>query len=151
MRRSTIAAGLILAGLAVVIFIEASKLTFGSIRTPQTGFFPSILAFLLLLFSLLLLGQALRQPETGMGHWKIGAESWRRIGATVGALCGFALVLESLGYLLSTFILMVFLLRAIEPQKWNVVMAVALSTSLGSYLIFAWLLNIPLPTGFLGI
>ena len=65
-------------------------------------------------------------------------------------LAGFALVIENLGYLISTFILMVLLLRAIDPQKWHVVIAVALSTSLVSYLIFAWLLNIPLPKGFLG-
>lgn len=150
MRRSNIAVSLCLLGLAGIILLEARGLTFGSIRTPQTGFFPVLLAGLLLVLSLLLLGQALHQSATEPSLWRVGSESWKRIGSTFVILAGFALVLESLGYLISTFVLMVLLLRAIDPLKWNVVIAVALSTSLVSYLIFAWLLNIPLPQGFLG-
>jgi putative tricarboxylic transport membrane protein len=151
MRRSNIAVSFCLLGLAAIILLQARGLTFGNIRTPQTGFFPSVLACLLLIFSLLLLGQSLRQSATEPSLWRVGAEGWKRIGSTFVILAGFALVLESLGYLLSTFILMVLLLRAIDPLKWNVVIAVALSTAAVSYLIFAWLLNIPLPNGFLGL
>jgi putative tricarboxylic transport membrane protein len=151
MRRSNLLVSLILVGLSGIILVEASKLTFGSIRTPQTAFFPAILAFLLLLFSLVLLSQVFGQPDAANRDQAITAEGWTRIGATLGTLIGFALVLERLGFLLSTFLLMILLLRAIEPQKWSVVIIVALSTSLVSYFIFAWLLNIPLPTGPLGI
>ena len=151
MRRSDIAAGLILLGFAGVILLQSHSLTFGSIRTPHTGFFPSVLAVLLLLLSLMLLGQALRQSESRAHLWQVTAEGWKRIGSTLGAMIGFALLLEGIGYLLSTFIVMVFLLRAIEPQRWIVVITVALSTALISYVIFASLLGIPLPAGILGI
>ena len=142
---------LILIGLAGVLLFESSKLTFGSMRVPQTAFFPSVLSVLLLLFSLLLLGQALRQPETGRGLEKIPPEGWFRIGAILATLIGFASVLERIGYSLSTFVLMILLLQAIKAQKWTTVLAVALLTSLVSYFIFGWLLNIPLPTGIFGI
>jgi putative tricarboxylic transport membrane protein len=151
MRRSDIAAGLILLGFAGVILLQSRGLAFGNIRTPHTGFFPSVLALLLVILSLVLLGQALRKSESGTSLWQISAESWKRIGFILGAMIGFALVLERLGYLLSTFILMVFLLRAIEPQRWIVVITVALLTALVSYVIFASLLGIPLPAGILGI
>jgi putative tricarboxylic transport membrane protein len=151
MRRSNIAASLCLLGLAVFILLQARPLGFGSIRAPQTGFFPSLLACLLLIGSLVLLGQALRQSATIATLWTITAEGWKRIGVVFLVLITFAVSLETLGYLISTFLLMAVLLRAIEPQRWNVVIAMALAAALGSYLIFATFLNVPLPRGFLGI
>jgi putative tricarboxylic transport membrane protein len=118
---------------------------------PQTGFFPKTLLALLLVLSLVLLGQALRQSDTGRAAERIPAEGWIRIGATMVILVGFALVLEKLGFLLSTFLLMVLLLRAIEAPKWSKVIAVAISTAVLSYILFGWLLGIPLPGGILGL
>jgi putative tricarboxylic transport membrane protein len=151
MRRSTIAASLILAGLAGLILFEASRLAFGSIRVPQTGFFPSILATLLLFFSIGLLVQIRRQAGGESREQPIKSEAWIRISITLAAMFGFALVLEKLGFLLSTFTLMLVLLRVIEAQKWSRVIAVAFATALISYFLFARLLNIPLPAGVLEI
>jgi putative tricarboxylic transport membrane protein len=151
MRRLTIAASLILAGLAGLTLFEASRLAFGSIRVPQTGFFPSILAFLLLFFSIALLVQTCRQAGGESGEQPITSEAWIRISITLAAMLGFALVLEKLGFLLSTFTVMLVLLRVIEPQKWPRVLAVALATALISYFLFGRLLNIPLPAGVLEI
>lgn len=151
MKRADVTVALIMSGLAAFILLEAGKLSFGSMRVPRTAFFPIILATLLLFLSLILLGQALRGAPTGRGPERIEAEGWFRIGATLATLAGFALALERLGFLLSTFLLMVLLLRAIEPQAWPKVIAVALVTSLVVYAIFGWLLGIPLPAGVLGI
>jgi putative tricarboxylic transport membrane protein len=151
MRRPTIAASLILAGLAGLILFEASRLAFGSIRVPQTGFFPSVLATLLLFFSIALLVQTRRQDGGENRDEPLKSEAWIRIGITLAAMLGFALVLEKLGFLLSTFTVMILLLRVIEPQKWPRVIAVALVTALVSYFLFARLLNIPLPAGVLEI
>jgi putative tricarboxylic transport membrane protein len=151
MKRADVTVALILIGLASFILLEAGKLSFGSIRVPQTAFFPVVLATLLLVLSLFLLAQALRSAPTGRGRERIDAEGWSRIGATLVTLVGFALALERLGFLLSTFLLMVLLLRAIEPQAWHKVLAVALATSLVAYAIFGWLLGIPLPAGVIGI
>lgn len=150
MKRANVTVALTLIGLAVFVLLEAGKLSFGSMRVPQTAFFPVVLATLLLVFSLILLGQALRGAETGRGPERIEAEGWARIGATLATMVGFALVLERLGFLLSTFLLMALLLRAIESQAWPKVATVALVTSLVAYAIFGWLLGIPLPAGILG-
>lgn len=152
MKHASIAATVILVGLAGFILLEVRKLPLGSLRVPQTGLFPSTLAVLLLLFSLAALLLAFRQSrsESGAAAQKIDSAGWSRIGATLVALVGFALVLEWIGYLPSTFILMILLLRAIEAQKWLVVLSVALLTSLLSYFLFARLLGVPLPAGVLG-
>ena len=144
---------MILLGLAGFILFEVRKLPLGSLRVPQTAFFPSTLALLLLLFSLAALLVALRQTESESGPTaqKIDSEGWSRIGATLVALVGFALVLEWIGYLPSTFVLMILLLRAIEAQKWHVVLSVAFLSALLSYFIVARLLGVPLPAGALGL
>jgi putative tricarboxylic transport membrane protein len=149
MKRANIAVALILFGLAVFILLESSKLSFGSLRVPQTGFFPVVLATLLLVFSLILFAQAVRGAASGRRPERIEPEGWFRIGATLATLIGFTFALERLGFLPSTFLLMVLLLRALEPQPWHKVIAVAGATALAAYAIFGWLLGIPLPGGIL--
>jgi putative tricarboxylic transport membrane protein len=149
--RSNIVVAAVLLALAGFIFFEAHKLPFGVMRVPQTAFFPKALAVTLAIFSVLLSVRALAGREAPHRAEKIVAEGWIRVGMTLAALAGFALVLERLGFLLTTFLLMVLLLRAIEAQRWPKVIAVALATALISYAIFAWLLGVPLPPGVLGI
>jgi putative tricarboxylic transport membrane protein len=149
--RSNIAVAAILLALAVYIFLAASALPFGTARVPQTAFFPKLLAALLAILSLVLLAQALAGTKAPFDSNKIGTAGWIRIGATLGTLAGFAFVLERLGFLLTTFLLMICLLRAIEAQSWGKVIAVALATSLITYGLFARLLGVPLPAGVLGI
>ena len=151
MKQSNVAISLILIGLAGFILVQSGNLPFGNLRTPQTGFFPTTLATLLLIFSVILLAQTFLGAEIRLGPDKIVAEGWVRIGATLATMVGFAFALERLGFLLTTFLLMVLLLRAIESQRWPKVVAVALTTALISYAIFGWLLGIPLPGGVLGI
>jgi putative tricarboxylic transport membrane protein len=150
LRRSNITVALLLAAFSAWLLLETNKLVFGTIRAPQTAFFPKVLTVLLLIFSVALLFQSWRAaPDGAVGSEKIEIEGWHRIGATLATLLGFAFVLERLGFLLSTFLLMVLLLRAIEPQKWTRVIVIALVTSFVAYFIFAWLLGIPLPAGIL--
>ena len=137
--------------LAGFILLESRELSFGTFRVPHTGFFPKLLVGLLLLLSLFCLAQTLRDKRIERPTEKVPAEGWFRIGATLATLVGFALVLEWLGFLLSTFFLMVLLLRAIEAPKWSKVIVVALVTAAVSYGVFSWLLGVPLPAGVLGI
>ena len=151
MKRFEIIAAAALTGFAGYILFESTKLRIGSFRVPQTGFFPRVLGILLVLLTVGELVRALRQRETATPAGKIASEGWFRIGATLTTMLCFALLLEWLGFLLATFLLMVLLLRAIEAPRWPKVLIVALVTSLLSYGLFAWLLGVPLPAGILGI
>jgi len=151
MRRANIVVAASLACLAVFFFFEAGRLNFGNMRLPQTGFFPKTLLALVFILSLCLLVQALGQEGREERAQSISGQGWIRIGATLATLLGFALLLEWLGFFVSTFLLMVLLLRAIEAMPWSKVVFVALSTALVAYFIFAWLLGVPLPAGVLGI
>jgi putative tricarboxylic transport membrane protein len=150
MKRANVAAAAALMGLAGLLLFESRKLSFGTLRLPHTGFFPKILLGLLLLLSLICFWQALRGEIAELRTERISVEGWFRIGATLVTLLGFAIMLEGLGFSLSTFLLMVLLLRAVEAPPWSRVVIVALLTTAVCYVIFAWLLGVPLPAGVLG-
>jgi len=151
MKKWDLVSSLVLLGLGMVMFMEALKMPFGSLREPQVGFGPLILSVLLAVFSLVLLGQAIHEQGGQRVPFFARPGSWKKIGLTVGGLFAYAFFYEHLGHLLSTFALMVFLLRLIEPLKWWLVIGIALFSSLASYLGFGIFLNLPLPPGILGL
>jgi putative tricarboxylic transport membrane protein len=147
--KNTMITGVLFLGLAVGAFIESMRLPFGSVSTPAAGFFPAVLAVLLAITSLLACVDALRRGDNSVAR----AEklTWKKLLLTIGSLLFFAFVFERLGYLVATFLFIIFLLRAVEQKSWALAIAVGLSASVGSYLIFGLLLGAPLPAGFLQI
>lgn len=135
---------------ACVSLIEANNLPFGSMRTPKSGFFSIILAVLLWILSLMLLVQSLRRRTFRAGNVEMISISWKKLCLVTGALVAYGLSFEYLGYVICSFLFILFLLRVIEPQKWWVVFTVASLVSLGSYLVFGVLLKATLPAGILG-
>jgi putative tricarboxylic transport membrane protein len=141
----------ILMALAGLTLVEAGRLPFGTLRTPQAGFWPLILGVVLTVLSLIHFGKTItRRAEKGSPFWaEPGA--WKKIGLVVVSLFGFGFLFEPLGYLISVFLLICFLLRIVKPLKWWQVFVVALLSSVLSYLIFGSLLNTPLPSGIFGL
>ena len=150
MGRNNVISAVTLLGLALAALLEASKLPFGRLSSPQAGFFPLVLAILLAIFSLVLMAQAIGGPNEKSGASRGGSATWKKIVLAIAALVVFGLLFESLGYIISTFLFIAFLLRAVEQQKWSLVLVVAFLTSLTTYLVFGLFLNTPLPGGILG-
>ncbi|MGH7798586.1 MAG: tripartite tricarboxylate transporter TctB family protein [Candidatus Binatia bacterium] len=123
---------------------ESAKLPFGTVHSPGQGFFPSWISVVIILLALLLLAQALTpRPSTGR-------ESRGRIagvGALLVVLAGYTFLLNPLGYPLCTFFLVLFMLRATDSQRWAVALGMAAVTAIGSYVLFATWLGVPLPRG----
>ncbi len=151
MRRTDYISAVTLLALALAALLEASKLQFGRVSAPQAGFFPLVLAVFLAIFSLIFLAQAMGLPKEKPGASRGRSATWNKIVLAIAALVVFGVLFESLGYIISTFLFIVFLLRAVERQKWSLVVVVAFFTSLATYLVFGLLLNTPLPGGILGL
>lgn len=134
--------------LAVGSFYEAVKLPFGRTNAPGAGFFPVILAVLLGLMSLVGLVTAFRGGDR---ENEDGRLVWNKIIFTATALLVFAFVFEFFGYLLTTFLFVIFVLWVVERKSMMQAGVVALCASLISYLLFSLLLGAPLPAGFLPV
>ena len=153
MRKYQIGSAVFLLIVGSFFSFEARTLKIGRISQPGPGFFPFWLGLALILLSLALILQIMRgkigSGVPGEPLWK--GLQWPKIIFLLGALLFYAIFLESLGYLLATFLLMFFLFRAVEPQRWSVVIAGSVVTSLFTYILFRLWLQVQLPMGLWGI
>jgi putative tricarboxylic transport membrane protein len=153
MRRYDTWAAVFLSAVGVLATVEARKLNPGEFGRPGPGFFPFYLALIFTIVSLALIFQFLRSAASEQA----AAQRFTRTGraekvlATLAGLIVYAFVLEWLGFLLSTLILMLFLFKAIDPLAWPAAIGGSLATSLVSYVVFKIWLQIALPAGLLGL
>jgi putative tricarboxylic transport membrane protein len=143
-RADAVAAGgvLLLAGVAIR---EAGKLPLGTAGNPGPGFLPWWVAVTLGLLALVRLGQlwiSRGTPDPGAGQRRVLA-----VAGLVVALAAYVALLEPLGYPLATFLLVLFVLRLVEPRPWTVALGVAAAAAVGSFVVFAVWLGVPLPPG----
>jgi len=68
----------------------------------------------------------------------------------LAALFIYVLLLNLLGFVLATFLLLLVLFRVIEPYGWKMVLISSLLTITGTYFFFVVLLESRLPRGLLG-
>lgn len=148
MKKRDLILGFILLALAIATLVETSKLPIGSLSSPHVGFFPLITAILLGILSLVLLGQAIRGKDIKKIPLWVSSGGWKPLSLTVGFLFLFNIFFERLGYLISTFLFIAFLV-GISGKKWWVVIIYAFFAALASYLIFGLLLKAQLPGGML--
>lgn len=93
----------------------------------------------------------LRKQRGESGSPLFKGQAWQRSALTLGALLAFQFLMKPLGFALATVLFVAFLLRAIVPQRWPVVILVALLTAALSFLVFEVWLQAQLPRGPWGI
>jgi len=145
--------GLALSILAAGMILAALRLPYGNLRNPGPGFFPLWLGVILGGMSIAFFVQTTRGKESERTLKEILEEDvrWGKVLLVLGALILYGFLMDTIGFLIVTFLLMIVLLRFIEPQPWKVVIGWALAGSVGSYLIFEVWMKLRLPKGFLGI
>ena len=133
--------------LAVLIIWESNRsLPLGTLHNPGPGYMPTLLALSLAALSVLIALLGRNSPAVASLGWGEG-----RHALAILAACGFcALCLERLGFRLTMFLLLVFILGVLERLKPITVSAIAAALSLGSFWFFHNLLRVPLPLGPLG-
>ena len=140
-------AGAALSLFAVWVIWESSKLPLGTLRQPGPSFVPVLLAGLLLVFGVVI-------AATGGRAERFRSLRWKELphAAAILSVCIFsALALERLGYRVTVFLLLFFLLKIVEKKSWPTTALFALVVSFGSFFIFYTLLRVPLPIGPWGI
>jgi len=100
--------------------------------------------------SFLIFLNSLWAPEPGqrIAFWP-GGRGATKIGLVVLTLFLYGILLEYLGFLLCTFIALLFLLRVIETQKWSSSISFAVITTVVSYAVFELSLKSQFPKGIL--
>jgi len=124
----------------------------GTLREPGTGFFPLIAGSF---FTLLALVVFVRSLFPGRGFqarisslWK-GA-IWNRPLAVGILMAGYILVLERIGFLLTSLVVLLIMLKGVEKFPWWKASLIAVISSGSTFFLFRVLLKATLPTGIFG-
>jgi putative tricarboxylic transport membrane protein len=126
----------------------ANRLGLGSVTEPGVGFIFFWSGLILVILSLIVLADAIRGSEDTVRE--MGEMNWAKIALVLLALLLYAFFLERLGFVLTTLVLMSFLLGCIEGTNWVRSLGVAGAAALASYAIFELWLKIRLPKGLFG-
>jgi len=133
-------------------FITQSGYALGLGRpsNPGSGFIFFWMGLAMMALSLsICLTTILRKSATHQGK-SIWAEiRWRKIAGVLLALLLYAYILVPVGFLPSTGLLLVYLFKGIERQKWSVAILGAVLTTLIAYVVFDLWLGSQLPKGLL--
>lgn len=156
MKKRDRASSLFWMGFGVLFVISAWQQGLLRRGVPGPGFLPFICGIVLIGLSLMVLIPTLGAGKNGKGgggeQEKFFPEkgSRRRLAYALTALVAYGICLPYLGFLLTTFVFMLFMLRLMEPQKWIWVFLLSLSTAILAYLLFA-AMEVQLPQGILGM
>ena len=142
---------LFLLAFAVFIAIESCRLGLGEWNSPGAGYFSLGAATLLGVTSLSVFAKGLRK-RSAKENAISGAEQFqsKNVVFVLGGMIVYALLFDKAGFILCTFLMITFFLRAVFPQRWFVTLSTAFFCAVGSYLLFNVLLGAELPKGVLG-
>jgi hypothetical protein len=117
---------------------------------PGPGSMPFIVGLITVGLAGILLVQALWTKAGPREKFFPQPESLRKLSLALLGIFAYGLLLKTLGFTLTTFVFLVFVLRFIGYEKWSTVWLFSLGTALLSYLLFTSL-QVELPKGFVGI
>jgi putative tricarboxylic transport membrane protein len=153
MHRRDIISGLFFLIVGVFFIINAGCLDLGTFSDPGPGLIPLIPGILLSVLSAVLVFKSYKsmkfQRQTGgRAAGPAGSLKWPPVVIiTLSTMLVFALVLESLGFVVSSFLMMLFLFKFIGNNTWiRSVLGAVLSVG-SCYLIFEVWLSVQFPMG----
>jgi hypothetical protein len=136
--------------VSVAVFVESIRLGVGNLHNPGRGFLTlgasGILGFLALV---LLLRASLRKTE-GERKSLFAGRMWERVLFVLVVLWLYAWAMPTVGYLVSTFILMLLLFWVLEKKKLGWVLASSVLSTVLTYVVFSKWLNCQFPDGLFG-
>lgn len=120
----------------------------GTLRMPKEGFLPLLLGIGMVGLSGFLFIQSL----AGRGDAKNVKLNlpWLRFAGMIGASLAYALLLNTLGYCVCTFLFLLAILKLARLEGWKLPLIISLACAVAFYLLFKVALGVMLPAGILG-
>jgi len=135
--------------VGIFVFISSIRLGIGSLSKPGPGFVSFYASIFFIGFTVLMLIMNRFDPKKFSkltDAWK--GLHWGAVLIVIGSSIIYLLILDKLGYLLSTFGFMLLLFGLGKMKPWVMLISTALAV-IGSYYLFHILLKVPLPRGIL--
>jgi putative tricarboxylic transport membrane protein len=124
------------------------QLKLGTPRAPKPGFLIFWMGVIIMILSAAFFLQSFSDVrEEKKIRWR--GRQWRKGIVLMLALFLYAAVFHWLGFILSTFFLLLFLFKGLEPQRWGIALLLSAVTITVCYLVFSVFLELQFPPGLL--
>jgi putative tricarboxylic transport membrane protein len=127
----------------------STQLGLGSLREPGAGFLTFLAGALISLMAMIVFFQSFLKdqgPQVRLSALWEGVNWHRPILISLLTL-GYILLLERLGFLITSFLLLIVILKGLENFVWKKALLIPALTVGISYLLFNFLLKVTLPKG----
>ena len=154
MKKDEIIVGVVIFFFGAITALLSLRMPIGTFRAAGTGMFPFILGILLMILSGAFILKIFFQGKEGQVEKEASIESSEspiQLILFLGTMALATLFFNRLGYPLTSFLLLVALLRILGVKRWGLNILVSVVTAVGSYFLFVKWLNIPMPKGWIGI
>lgn len=154
MKRDEAIVGVIIFLFGGATVLLSLKMPIGTFRMAGTGMFPLFLGILLMILSGIFVLKIFYQGMAAKIKKEPSPESTGspiQLILFLGTMVLVTLFFNQLGYPLSSFLLMVVLLRTLGIKRWRFNLPLSFITAVVSYFLFVQWLKIPLPKGWIGI
>lgn len=153
MKKAEMITGVFLLALSGLVMWGASLMPPSATFGPGAGFLPFWLGVLLAVLATILFVSAWRREATEKNSEPVfpGKQALFAILSTLAGLAGYILLIEVLGYLVDTFLFIVYLMKIVEHEKWPLTLMVAVGTTVVLFVTFQILLKITLPSNMFGL
>ena len=148
LREADVFSGAVIALFGVFMFFQSLQLSFFIEEVPGPGFFPALVAIALVLLGLWLVATRLRAARDTADGFKLPSrrQATRSLSLWATVLVG-ALLVGPLGFLLAMFVLVGVILFVLEGRRGLGAVLTTVLIPILSWLLFAQLLQVPLPAG----
>jgi putative tricarboxylic transport membrane protein len=136
-------------GIGISLAFSAYRLRLGELRSPGPGLMPFLWGISLFACSLPILIRALWRKYEQRHENVWSGVAFKRLIVVVVSLLSYTLILEKIGFAVSTFLLLLLLFKAIGSRKWSFSLIASVLTVAVSYFVFVILLKVELPLGLL--
>ena len=152
MKKADMITAIILLVLSGFVIQDAWRMPSSASFGPGAGFLPFWLSVLLAVFAIILFVSAWRRKATEKDGHSIfpGKQALLAITMVMVGLGVYIELIEILGFLIDTFLFILFLMKVVEKEKWPLTLMVAAGATAVLFITFQYLLQITLPSNMFG-
>ncbi|PKN62667.1 MAG: hypothetical protein CVU57_23200 [Deltaproteobacteria bacterium HGW-Deltaproteobacteria-15] len=152
MQKIDLVSGIFWLAFAALVSVLSYLQQVGTLREPGPGFLFFYCGLLLGFMSLIMIVSSLRMRSA----WKplslpFKGLNLKKLIPVVLSLFLYVALMETLGFVVGTFLILIFLLRIIEKKPWRLSLTTSVLVTACSYLLFQYWLAAQLPRGLLGL
>jgi len=138
--------------LGLFLVFQSLRLSVWSQFGPDEGFFPLAIAVVIIVLSVIILvksihpARAPRKMEIEETQ-RLKGETIFKVSSYAVLMLGYGLLMEKLGFLIASALLLFPMAKIVERQSWRTTLLLGGISIVASYVLFAYLLGVPLPRG----